>query len=437
MPLQHNPFFRNVRWRRLARLYQYFKPDLKKVRTELTLGLVCTFGTILAVLARPWPLKMVFDYALIPKHHLRWALPFDIKGEGPMGIVTISCAILLGISLVWGFFSYNQDYFIASAGQRLTFQVRRRFFAHVQRLALSFHTASRTGDLIMRATGDTNMLREMLVDSALIVLSDFVVVIAMIGVMLWIDWKLTMVSLAVVPLMALTAFSFAHQLREAIRRQRQKDGRMAAVLGEVLHAIMVVQAFGREAFEDERFAGSNRKSLKQGLRTVKLEAGLERIVEILVAVGTSGVIWFGVRRVLQGYITPGDLLVFTGYVAAMYKPLRRLANLTTRLSKATVCGERVAEVLSNQDRVKERHDAKPCPPLAGAVSFHDVSFHYTEDRPVLHGVSFRAEPGQTIGIVGPNGAGKSTLLGLIPRLFDPIAGKVKLDGENVKHFALE
>src|SRR5262245_12406916 len=391
MRLQTSLLFRNVHWRRLLRLYQYFKPDLKKVRTELVLGTACTFGTILAVLARPWPLKMVFDYALIPKHNLRWALPFDIKGYGPMGVATVSCLFLLGLALLWGFFSYNQDYFIASAGQRLTFQVRRRFFAHVQRLSLSFHTASRTGDLVMRATGDTNMLREMLVDSALIILSDFVVVIAMLGVMLWIDWQLTMVSLAVVPLMTVTAFGFAHQLREAIRRQRQKDGRMAAVLGEVLHAIMVVQAFGRESFEDARFAGSNRKSLQQGLRTVKLEAGLERIVEILVAIGTAGVVWFGVRRVLQGYITPGDMLVFTGYVAAMYKPLRRLANLTTRLSKATVCGERVAEVLSIQERVKERRDAKPCPPLRGVVSFHDVTFQYTTDRPVLHGVTFRAE----------------------------------------------
>jgi len=131
------------------------------------------------------------------------------------------------------------------------------------------------------------------------------------------------------------------------------------------------------------------------------------------------------------------MLVFTGYAAAMYKPLRRLANLTTRLSKATVCGERVAEVLSIQERVKERRDAKACPPLAGTVSFNDVTFHYTAGLPVLREISFRVEAGQTVGIVGPNGAGKSTLLGLIPRLFDPIVGKVKLDGENVKHFTLE
>ena len=437
MPLKRNPFFNNLRWRRLVKLFGYFRPDIMRVRPEITLALVCTLGTTLTVLARPWPLKMVFDYALMPKHRLRWALPFDIKGYGPMGVATVSCVLLLGIALLWGLFSYNQTYFIASAGQRLTFAVRRRFFAHVQRLSLSFHTASRTGDLVLRATGDTNMLREMLVDSAIILLSDFFVVFAMLGVMFWMDWQLTMVSLAVLPLMTLAAFGFAHGLREAVRRQRQRDGRMASLLGEVLHAIMVVQAFGREGHEDARFAEFNQRSLKEGLRTVRLEAGFERMVEILVATGTAGVVLFGVRRVLQGYLTPGDLLVFNGYVAGMYKPLRRVANLTTRLSKATVCGERVADILAKQERVKERRDAHPAPPFRGAVSFHDVSFQYLADRQVLRGVSFRAEPGQLVGLVGANGAGKSTLIGLIPRLYDPASGKVKIDGENVTHFTLD
>jgi ABC-type multidrug transport system fused ATPase/permease subunit len=158
---------------------------------------------------------------------------------------------------------------------------------------------------------------------------------------------------------------------------------------------------------------------------------------VLVAVGTAGVLWFGVRRVLHGHITPGDLLVFTGYLGGMYKPLRRMARLTTRLSKATVCGERVAEVLAVEERVKERRDARPAPVFAGQVSFRGVSFHYRPGCPVLEDVSFQVEAGQLVGIVGANGAGKSTLLGLIPRLYDPIAGKVRIDGENIKRFTLD
>ena len=438
MPLQKNPLFKNVRWKRLVRLFHYFRPDIYRVRGELILALMCTLGAILAALARPWPIKIVFDYALIPKHHLRWALPFDLaKGYGAMGVASVSCVLLLVIALVGGLFAYYQSYLIAAAGQRLTFAVRRRYFAHLQRLSLSVHNSHRAGDLVLRATGDTNMLREMLVDSVLIILSEVLVVFGMLGVMFVMDWQLTAASLAVLPLMTLTAFRFSHQLREAVRLQRQRDGRMAALLSEVLHAIIVVQAFGRQAHEDARFGDFNKRSLKQGMRAVRLEAGLERVVEVLVSLGTAGVMWFGVRRVLQGYLTPGDLLVFIGYVGSTYKPLRRIARLTTRLSKATVSGERVAQILAIQERVRERKNARPAPPFRGAVTFNEVEFHYQKDVPVLRRVTFHAEPGQLVGLVGANGAGKSTLLGLIPRLYDPIEGGVEIDGVNVKRFTLE
>jgi len=437
MRLEKNPFFRNLRWRRLSRLVYYFRYDLRHIRGELILALVCTLGTTITVLARPWPLKIIFDYALIPKHRSRWALPFDMKGYGPTGVATVSCVLLLLIALLWGIFSYYQSYLLASAGQRLTYTVRRRFFSHLQRLSLSVHTAHKTGDLVLRATGDTNMLREMLVDSALIILSEFLVVFAMLGVMFFMDWRLTTVSLAVLPLMTLTAFRFSHELGEAVRLQRQRDGRMASLLSEVLHAITVVQAFGRQAHEDDRFADFNKRSLKQGLRAVRLEAGLERVVEVLVAVGTGGVVWFGVRRVLEGYITPGDLLVFTGYLSSMYKPLRRVARLTARLSKATVCGERVADILAIEERVREHKGAAPAPPFLGEVAFQGVHFHYRLGRPVLRDVTLRIQPGQLIGIVGPNGAGKSTLLGLLARLYDPVEGKIRIDGRNIQDFTLE
>src|SRR5256885_300000 len=266
-----------------------------------------------------------------------------------MGVATVSCALLLVIALLWGLFSYYQSYLLASAGQRLTYTVRRRFFAHLQRLSLSVHTAHKTGDLVLRATGDTNMLREMLVDSALIILSEFLVVFAMLGVMFWMDWQLTTVSLAVLPLMTLTAFRFSHELREAVRLQRQRDGRMASLLSEGLHAITVVPAFGRQTHEDER----------------------------------------------------------------------------------------VADILAIEERVKEHKDARPAPAFAGQVSLHGVHFHYRTGRPVLRDVTFRVEPGQLVGVVGPNGAGKSTLLGLIPRLYDPVEGKVRIDGENIQAFTLD
>jgi len=177
--------------------------------------------------------------------------------------------------------------------------------------------------------------------------------------------------------------------------------------------------------------------LNQGLRTVRLEANLQRIAEGLIALGTGAVLYFGVDRVLTGILTPGDLIVFTSYLGSMYRPLRRIARVSSRLSKAVASSERVFEVLHADEQVRVRRDAVAAPIFSGRVSFREVAFSYVEGRPILCDLSFRAKPGQTIALVGPNGAGKSTICGLIPRLFDPDSGAVYFDGEKASQYTLE
>lgn len=438
MQLRLNPLFRTIRWERFASVLREFLPYLKSVRPELTVALVCSIGSVLMVVARPWPIKMVFDYALLPVHRIRWVFPYHLlKGYGAMGVVTVACLLLFAVSLLWGIFAYNQRYYVSVAGQKVTFDLRRRLFAHLQRLSLSFHRRNRVGDLMLRATGDTNMLRDMLVDSVLVLSTEFLVLVAMVGVMAYMDWQLTLISLAILPLLSVSVFHVSTELRGAVRENRKKEGRMASIIGEMLQGIAVIQVFGREAQEDERFAGSNRSTLRQGKRTVRLEANLERVAEALIAVGTGCVLYFGVSRVLDGLLTPGDLLVFSSYLAQMYRPLRRISFVSARLSKGTICAERVFSVLRVEDRVKVRRDARPAPRFAGRVTFKGVDFAYRAGTPVLVDVSFTVPPGQTIAFVGPNGAGKSTLCGLLPRLYDPTSGAITVDGEKITHFTLE
>lgn len=418
-----------------------FAPYLRAVRRDLLMALACSLGGVLMVIARPWPVKMVFDYALLPAHRwtkIRWVFPFYLmKGYGAMGVVTIACLLLFAITLLWGLFVYNQRYLVASAGQKVVFSLRRKLFAHLQRLSLGFHRQQRVGDLILRATGDTNMMRELLVDATMTLSTEFLVLFAMVGVMLFMDWQLTMISLAVLPLLGLAVFRISTELRTAVRRQRKKEGRMAALMGEMLQAIAVIQVFSREAHEEERFGGSNRSSLRRGLRTVHLEANLERVAEMLIALGTGAVLWFGVRRVLSGILTPGDLLVFTSYLSAMYRPLRRIAHVSSRLSKANICAERVFAILRVDDRIRVRAGARPAPRFRGRVHFKHVGFAYRQGTPVLRDISLRVLPGQTVAVVGPNGAGKSTLCALLPRLYNPSSGRITIDGEKISHFTLE
>lgn len=433
-----NPLFRDLQWRRLLGVARELWPYLAPVKGDLILAVLCSLGGVLTVIARPWPMKMVFDYALAPAGRIKWVFPFYLlKGYGATGVVSISCLLLFFITLLWGVFVYNQRFLIANAGQHVTYTLRRRLFIHLERLSLSFHHQHQVGDLLLRATGDTNMLREMLVDATLIVFTEFLVLIGMVGVMLYMDWQLTMISLSILPLLSLAVFRISSELRVAVRLQRRREGRMAALFGEMLQAIQVIQVFGREAYEAERFSGPNRRTLSQGRRTVRLEANLERVAEVLIAVGTGAVLWFGVRRVLLGILTPGDLLVFTSYLTATYRPLRRIAFVSSRLSKALTCAERVFELLRLDQRVRVRADARPAPRFHGRVTFTDVTFAYRAGQPVLRGVSFGVRPGETVALVGPNGAGKSTICALLPRLYDPQAGRIKIDAEKITHFRLD
>ncbi len=436
--LRLNPLMRRVDWRRFSALLVDLKPYLGPARNELLLAAACSIGAVLMTVARPWPVKMVFDYAILPTGRVKWVFPYHLlKGYGAMGVATIACIFLFVVTLLWGLFLYNQRFLIASAGQHITYSLRRRLFGHLQRQSLSYHRRQRVGDLILRATGDTNMLREMLVDATMIVFTEFLVLVAMIAVMLYLDWQLTLLSLAILPLLAASVFQISDSLRSSVRKQRKREGRVANGFGEMLQSIAVIQSFGRESEEEERFGGLNRRNLREGLQTVRLEANLERISESLIAVGTGFVLWFGVARVLDGLLTPGDLVVFTAYLGSMYRPLRRIARVTGRVSKATVSAERVFAVLRSDEQVKVRRDAVEAPRFRGRVSFKDVRFEYTPGVSVLAGVTFTVPPRKTLAIVGANGSGKSTLAALLPRLFDPTQGTVTIDGEKVNRFTLE
>ena len=288
----------------------------------------------------------------------------------------------------------------------------------------------------MRMTGDINTLRDMVVDAPLRGVSAGLVLIIMTGVMLAMDWRLTMLVLSVLPLLALTTFNFSFRIREAARRQRKNEGRLGSMVSEMLASIKLIQASGNEPHEEKRFNRKNRQSHKSGLRVTRLEATQSRVIEILMAAATAGVLWYGVNRVRTGVLTPGDLLVFVAYVHAALKPMRHLARVSTRLSKAVVCAERLTEILHTTVDVQDRPDAKHARQLRGRIEFRHVSFNYPGATETLKSLSFTVEPGKTVALVGPSGAGKSTILALLLRLYDPQEGTIRIDGRDVRRYRL-
>ena len=402
-------------------------------------GLSIAFGSSIAYsatrLAEPWPLKVIFDNVLsgMPLHTGFSRLDRLLAGERT-AILALATVAIVALAAIRSVFYTHQRVLTASVGQAVVLKLRERLFAHLQRLSLSFHSTNRTGELLTRLTSDVNMLRELLVATLLSLVSEGVILVGYLAMMFVIEWRVALVAVLVIPVIFASTTVYSGRIRNATRKVRRREGELAARLHEVLSGIHVVQLFTREDDEAERLRGLNKRSFRSGVRATRLEAKLNRSVELSVAAATAAALWFGATQVIAGRLTPGELIVFVVYLQGFYRPLRRISRVAQRAAKATVCAERVTTVLDREPDIRD--GPYVAPRFSGAVRFADVHFAYTPDVPVLHGVELAVEPGETIALVGPTGAGKTTLLALVPRLYDPARGAVLIDGRDVREFTL-
>jgi ATP-binding cassette subfamily B protein len=420
----------------IRRIFRHFGPHLRPYRAKLVMAAVCMVGATAMELLRPWPLKLIFDGILMPTadaQELLSHLPF-LAGTERL-LLAIALAVL-AIAVAGGLFRYGQAYLSASVGQKVIAAVRFQLYGHIQRLSQSFHDARSSGDLMTRLTGDINLMRDLMVN-AFIQLSDSLLVIAgMVGIMLWMDWQLTLVALAVVPALMLTTGRFSRELKGATRKQRRREGRIANTLAETIATVKVIQAFGREGHEERRFSQQNGRTMKAGIVATRLEYRLNLVVQAIIGAGTALVFWFGVQRVRSGVLTPGDLLVFGAYLTTLYKPIRKLAAFSGRIAKASACGERVVDTLEIEPDIRDAPDAVPAPWFRGEIVFDQVAFGYRQGEPVLRDLSLRIAPGEKVALVGESGSGKSTVVNLLLRFYDPAAGGVRIDGEDIRRYTL-
>jgi ATP-binding cassette subfamily B protein len=415
-----------------------FRRDVRRRRGKLAAGMVCAVVYAVARVVEPWPLKVVFDQVLFHKPaHGGWLAPFRVFGTSTYDLLGAAAAVLVLAGIVRGVSYYYEDFLLSSAAQEIVYAIRRRLYRQLHRLPVSFHQRRRTGDLLVRLSADIIVLRDVLIDSVVNIGTGLILVLLMLAVMLAVDPVLTAVSVGVMPLIILGTAFYGRRIRETSRKQRKREGQVAAVMHEALASMDVVQLYGAGDREQERFEELNRASLKKGTKAVRLEARMNRGVELALAGGTVVVLWVGTLRALHGALTPGELVVFISYLRAAYRPLRRMSKSVQRSAKALAAAERVSEVLAIEPDLQDSPDARPAPPFEGHVEYEDVSFAYVEGEPVLEGVSFTAEPGTTVAVVGATGSGKSTLVNLLPRLFDPTAGRVLVDGVDVRDFTLD
>ena len=409
---------------------------LRPHRRQLWLGLLAIAGESIAGLLEPWPLKIVLDDLLQGKNQHGWLhrLILATAGSAPRNVLVFACVAVLIIAVTDAFCTYAEKYLTTNVGQWVAHDLRRTIYTHVQRLSLAYHDQQPTGDLISRVTVDIDAIQSFIVSGLLSILVDTLTLIGMIVVMLCVNWQFTLIALAVVPPLFFIVNTYTRRVKKASREVRKKEGRMVSVVSEVVSSIRVVKAFSREDYEIRRFEGESLEAVEAALAARSLKARLVPIVNIVTAIGTCAVLWFGAQMAMTGRLAPGSLVVFVFYLGKMYKPMQDISKTIDAYSKAATGFDRIQEILRVDDEVHDKPSARKAPRFKGRVDFEGVSFAYRENEPVLRDVSLRIDSGSMVALVGPTGAGKTTIINLLARFYDPTAGLVKIDGTDIREF---
>jgi subfamily B ATP-binding cassette protein MsbA len=288
--------------------------------------------------------------------------------------------------------------------------------------------------LISRATVDIEAIQSFVTSGLLGSLIDSITIAGMIGVMLYLNWQFTLIALSVLPLLFVVIYSYTRRIKKAAREVRKKEGEITSIITEALSSIRVIKAFAQEDYEMRRLEEHSLENVELTLRARNMKARLMPLVEIIVAIGTCLVLWFGVRLVLSGGLSAGDLIVFISYLAKLYKPIQDLSKISDVFSKASVGYDRIDEILNANQTVPESPSARMAPQFKGEIEFEHVYFSYSSGRQVLQDINLRIEPGQLAAFVGPTGAGKTTIISLISRFYDPDSGVVKIDSHDIRSY---
>ena len=389
-----------------------------------------------ADILEPWPLKVIFDYVLGSKRVPPWLSGWMRDGGDRILILNIAALAVVGIAIVGAISSYTQKYLSTTAAKRVGYDLRHLLYHHVQRMSLSFYEQRQTGDMVVRLTSDIDAAEDFISSAVLGIVLNLLTLIGMMGVMFYLDWRFSLLGLSVAPVLFVMIFRFTRRIKKAARAVKKKESELASVVQESMSSARVVKAFAQEAFEEGRLDRESQQAVDLGLQARSVKARLAPLVDIIVAIGTCLVLWYGVRLVLENRLTPGALLVFVLYLGKMYKPMKDISKMSDTLSKAAISFERIGEILSIESQVRDRPGAWPAPPFKGRVDFSHVRFGYTPGQLVLDDLNLVVEPGQRAALVGLTGSGKSTLIGLIPRMYDTTGGQVSIDGQDVRNYTL-
>ena len=389
-------------------------------------------------LVAPLPLKIAVDSGIgsqpLPRI-LDRILPANIAGS-PSGILLFAAFLVVGVAALGGLLSLASTVLRSYTAEQLVLNFRKRVFAHLQRMSLRYHDAKGTADSVYRIQNDTVTLQYICMDSLTPFVTSVFTLAAMFYVTFRIDMELALVAMAIAPFLFLLSQKYRPLFRECSKEVKQIESSAMAVVHEVLSALRVVKAFGREQHEENRYVRRGTAGMWARIKLEFIGAAYSSVIGLLTAAGTAVVLWIGMRHVRAGELTLGSLLLVMSYLGQLYSPLKTIGKKAASLQGHLVGAERAFSVLDQERDVPERPNAVSLRGASGSISFRNVSFSYDEGHPVLHHISFDVPAGARVGISGRTGAGKTTLLSLLTRLYDPTSGAILLDGSDLREYRL-
>jgi ABC-type multidrug transport system fused ATPase/permease subunit len=390
-------------------------------------------------LAAPWPLKVILDNVVGTHKAPEWLVPFrgSLLGGHKMELAVLAGIATVVIAALGAVASYIDNYYTESVGQWVAHDLRMRVYDHLQHLSLGFYESHQTGALLSTITDDIETIQGFASSSTLDILVDLLTIFGMFGIMLWLEFDFALIAVALAPFLLLFVARLNRAVKRATHEVRHHQSDIVAVVAQGLESIRVVKAFGRQELEESRLYDVSHATVDAALKARRMKSLLSPTVTVVVALCTGFVLWRGTLLVLANAMTVGALTVFLAYLAKFFKPVQDLAKMSNTLAQTAVAMERVQAILDTQATVPERPDAREPGTIKGAIAFDHVAFGYDPAVPVLRDVNFNIDAGQLIGVVGATGGGKSTVVGLIPRFYDPGAGRVLVDGVDVREFKLE
>jgi ATP-binding cassette, subfamily B, multidrug efflux pump len=406
--------------RLMRRLLHYLQP----YRWKVALGVAMLLVVAALELIGPYLTMVALDRA-IP--------------EGDLGLLGILAIAYFGALLFAFALEYGQQILTTWLGQRIMFDLRRQIFGHLQRQSLRFFDRNPVGRLMTRVTNDVEVLNQLFSAGIVTVFGDVFTLAFIVGIMLWMDWRLALVALAVMPFVIMVAFVFRSKVREAYRDIRVRIARINAFLQERITGVSVVQLFGREKKATDRFADINRDHLDAHLRSITYYALFFPVIELLTTITLALILVYGGLRLMDDTITVGVVTAFLMYARRFFRPIQDLSEKYNMLQGAMASSERIFRLLDTEAEIRDPATPLHLPdPGRGEIEFRNVWFAYTKDEAghdwdwVLRDVSFHVQPGERIAVVGHTGAGKTTLISLLMRFYEPQQGQILFDGVSIE-----